>query len=266
MEHTQVSSIEPIYTSSSQFGVEFENLFVVLDDAKHVIGVDPTDAGKLILENLENGKADRFGWSQSSCYKYITTVVFDGKTGSLYCGNNQHQIHKYKVDTARKSCKKVKDFGDLGMGLIISSHRFIHFIFFGGNWGKIRVLDLSTGEFLPGHLETSIWNIQSLQVCVKSNNQIYLAVSGNEPVYSKNKTDLFDVTGLLPNDPVILQEYLSEPSQNDEDNILEQTSTLKSQEKRVQNMRKEKDLHNPRLSEMILKHSNSKESNEKDMG
>ena len=207
MEHDQKTSIKPINTSSSKFGGMYENQFAVLDDAKHVIGVDPSDARNFILENIKNGTADKIQWIQSS-YFFITTFVYDEDTGYLYTGDCDGRLLQYKLDKTTKSCKKVKNYGKLKIGEISSSHRFLDFVFFGGTKKKIRVLDLSTNKLLPGHLQTSIGVICSLNVCVKSEDKIYLTVSGIYSNYSDNKTDLFDLTDLLQVDPVILQKYL----------------------------------------------------------
>ena len=207
MNHNQSTPIEPINASSSKFAVMFENHFVVLDDGKHVIGGDGSDLRNLIIENIETGKADKFGWSKSSI-NLITTLVYDEDTGFLYTGDFHGGFYKYHVDITNKSCEKVKDYGKLGIGEIISSHRFRDFIFFGGINSKIKVLNLSTGKLLLGHLQTSIKCIHSLQVCVKSQDDIYLAVSGTNTNYSGDKTDLFDLTDLLPKDPIIHQKYL----------------------------------------------------------
>ena len=203
----QETSMAPIKSSSSRFLVEYENQFVLLDDAKHVIGVDASDGSKIILENIENGKADKFEW-RDSCLNYFTTLVYDENTGFLYSGYDDGQLILYKLDKTSKTCKKVNDYGKLGIGSIYSFHKFMHFVFFGGTKSSIKVLDLSTGELLPGHLETSIRWIYSLQVCVKSNNQIYLTVSGDYSDYSRDMTDLFDLTDLFEVDSVFLQKYI----------------------------------------------------------
>ena len=97
MEHNQETSLEPINTSSTQFGVDYESHFVVLDDGKHIIGVDPINGenlnkGKhLILENVQNGKADEFQAS-SSLGDFISTLVYDEKTGSLYTGDTNGNL------------------------------------------------------------------------------------------------------------------------------------------------------------------------------
>ena len=207
MNHNQQLSIKPTNASLNRFGVEHDNHFVVLDDGKHVIGIDARDARYLIIENIENGKADKFR-SNSSFYNYSKTLLYDKHLGFFYTGVRYGQLYKYKLDKTSKTCKKVENYGDLEIGEIISCHRFLHFVFFGGSTSKIRVMDLSRNKLLPGHLQTSIGWICSFQVCVKSPKEIYLAVSGSITYYSKNKIDLFDVTGLFQNDSVILQKYL----------------------------------------------------------
>ena len=203
----QESTIEPINVSSSKFGVLIENQIVVLDDAKHVIGVDSSHGRNLIIENIKNRKADKFRW-RGDQLNNITTLVYDEDTGFLYTGDNFSNLFKYKLDKTSKTCERVKHFKDPRIGQIFSSHRFLRFVFFGGNWGRISVLDLSTGKLLPGHLETSMEWIYSLQVCVKSKDEIYLAVSGKYPEYCEDKTDLFDLTDLLIVDSMIHQKYL----------------------------------------------------------
>ena len=207
MNHNEDTPIEPIYTSTSEFGVMYENQFVVLDDGKHVIGVDASDGGKLIFENIETGKADKFGWRDFGV-NFITNMFYAQDTESFYIGDLYDDLYKYKLDKTNKSCKKVKAYGNIGIGRIISSHRFMNFVFFGGSNNKIKVLDLSRDKLLPGHLEAAIGCIYSLKVCVKSQDEIYLTVSGQYPNYSDDKTDLFEVTDLLKVDPVILQKYL----------------------------------------------------------
>ena len=261
MNHNQQKSIHPINTSLSKFGVEYENQFVVLDDAKHVIGVDPSDGSKLIMENLENGKAVKFGWNKSRI-NYITTLVYYEDTGSLYTGDRDGQVHQYKLNKTNKSCKKVRDYGNLKIDRIYSSHRFLHFVFFGGDRSNIRVLDLSTNEVLQGCLETSIGWIRSLQVCLKSNKDVYLAVSGSKTDYSGNKTDLFEVSGLLSNDSLILQKYLSKYSINQEETILHQSSTNKNKEKKIQKLIKAKISFKPNLSEINSTNNDLKEKHD----
>ena len=261
MEHNQNTSIEPINTSSSKFGVEYENNFIVLQDAKHVIGVDPKDGRNLIIENVETQKADKFE-SIEYFVCMITTLVYDEDTGSLYTADTNGNLLQYKIDTATKTCRRVKEYDTKVRGSIFSSHRFLHFVFFGDILSNIRVLDLSTGDFLPGRLETSIGSIYSIQVCVKSHDEIYLAVFGSGSYYSKDYTDLFDVSGLLLKSPVVLRKYLSEYLFDENDTILEQRSTIKSQEEKIQRILQERDSYKVKYNKMLSKYNDLREKND----
>lgn len=96
-------------------------------------------------------------------------------------------------------------------------------------------------------------------MCVKSNNQIYLAVSGCEPVYSKDKTDLFDLTNLLPNNLVIFQILNLEYLINDEETVLPQPSTVKSQAEKIKKLIQERDWYKAKFIEIRSKYNDLKE-------
>ena len=136
------------------------------------------------------------------------------------------------------------------IGSVISSYRFLDFVFFGGDIGRIKVLDLSTGKLLPGWLQTSPRFIYSLHVCVKSYKEIYLAVSGGNNNYSKNNTDLFNVTVLFSKISATLRKYLPKYSSNHEDTILPPPSTDKSQKKKIQKLTKKRDSYKADLDQM----------------
>ena len=260
MNHNQQTCIRPINISSNIFEVNYEDKFVVLDDAKHIIGVDRKDRRSLIIENIQNGKADKFRCTRSGG-GYITNLLYDKNTGSLYCGDDNGRLLKYKLNIAIKSFKLVRDFGDLGIGWITSSDRFLNFVFFGGSNREIRVLDLSTGELLPGDLQTSIDWIFSIQVCAKSEKQIYLAVSGSVRNYFDYKIDLFNISNLFLNDSVKHQKYLSENSINHKDTFLPQPSTLESKEK-VKKLIQEKDSYKLKFGEIHSKYNDLKEKHD----
>ena len=231
----------------------------MLDDAKQLIGVDANDPRNLMIENVKNAKADKLKSNCSSCKNFISTLVYDKGTASLYSGDNRGYLLQYKVDTTNKTFKKVRDYGKLGIGCIRSSHRFLNFVFFGGNKGKIRVLDLSTGKLLLGCLRTSIRLINSLQVCVKGPKHINLAVSGEEPTHFLHKIDLFDLTDFLVNDLDIIQNSGPEDVKDHEEIIIEEPSTIKTQTDNIKNLKKERDSFKTKLSEVSLKYNNFKE-------
>ena len=247
MEHDKKSPLEPIKSSSCKFAVKYENQFVVLDDAKHVIGMDARDPSKLILENIENGSNVIFRGTHLSKF-YISTLVFDEDTGSLYSGDNYGHVVQYKVNTSNQTCKQVKTYQDLGIGGITSSYRFLHFVFFGGDQSKIRVLDISTGKLLSGHINTSIKKICSFEVCMKNPKQIYLTVSGLEPDYSDDKTDLFDLSHFIRDNPDIFQKFLTDYIMNK--NPSEEKSTNNLEAETIKNLTQERDFYKTKLTEM----------------
>ena len=255
MQHDQETPVMLTNVSSSGFVVHFKNNFVVLDDAEHVIGVDKEDPSKLILENVENGSILDLGGLKSFDFS-ILILVYDEESGSMYSGDLNGHIIKHKVDTFNQIRKKVKYYGHLGIGSIYSSARFMQFVFFGGNKGKIGVLDLSTGKLIPMDIETSIKDIYSLQVCVKSCNEIYLAVSGEYPDYSQDKTDLFDLSGLLGNDPIILRKFASEYLNNE--TSLNQNRSIMSKSYMIRKLTRERDEYKAKFNKMESKYNDLK--------
>ena len=257
MKHNQETTIQPYSISSSKFGVRFENQFVVLDDAEHVIGIDASVGTQLIFENILNGSRVNIR-GRCSHNNLIKTLLYDRKTGFLYYGDNRSHLHKYKVDTASKTCQRIKGYGNLWIGRIHSSYQFLNFVFIAGSNSKIRVLDLTTDEFLSEYLETSIRFIYSLHVYSKSLNEIYLAVSGGGTDYSDDKTDLFDVSRLFLNDPVILGKLSSEHSFNNYENILDQLSVIKSQAEKIKDLTKDKETYKAELNKIQSKYKKVK--------
>ena len=229
----------------------------MLDDGKHVIGVSGRDAKKLFLENVENGSKVEFGESHLFGF-YISTLIFDEDTGSLYVGDTCGELVQYKVNTANLICKIVKYYEDLGIGAIRSSHRFMHFLFFGGTMNKIRVLGMSTGKLLPGHIDTSIRNIRSLQLCVKNPKEIYLTVSSNIHDYSDDKTDIFDLSHFIKDDPDIFQKFLTKYSMNQ--NSSEEKSTKNLKTETIKNVTQERDSYKTKLIEMTSKYDDLKKN------
>ena len=260
MEHNQRTHVKPTNVSSSGFRVKLENQFVVLDIAEHVFGVNVLISSLLILENIQNGLNLQF-IERNSILNEFFSLVYDEEDMSLYSGDRFGHLVQHKVDTLNQTCKEVKNYGDLEIGSICSSHRFINFVFFGGDDSRIKVLDLSTGEFLPGYIQTSIKEILSLQVCVKSPKQIYLAVSGEHSDYSEDKTDLFNLSGFLKNDPVIQRKFVFEYPNFI--TFFTQKSSIKSHKDKIRKLTEERDEYKAKFTQMQSKYNDLKEKYDK---
>lgn len=249
MEQNKESSIPPIDTSSKKFGVEYENNFLVLDDAEHVIGVDAKNPKNLILENLSTGEKVKFG-GDVDC---ITTLIYDKNTETLLVGDKDGYVIQYKVDLQNPTCEDIKFF-DLEIGEIFSSCKFMDYVFFGGDRSKIKVLNLSTGELLPGQIDTTIDDIYSLQICVVNETKIYLAVSGEYFSDPLDRSDLFDLSLFFETEK-IRKKYLDsndkfslafklnkveDELKNAKQKIMLQTQTILKLTKESKNLRKQK--------------------------
>ena len=128
------------------------------------------------------------------------------------------------------------------------------FVFFGGDQGKIKILNFSTGELFPGSLETSIEWICSLQVCVKSLSKIFLAVSGSLPNYDDDKTNLFNVSELFLNNPVNLKKLYSEYPIDQIKNILPQQITIKFMKGTIQKLTHQRDFYKSKSNKIETKY------------
>ena len=261
MLHNQESPVEPIKSSTSEFAVIHQNHFVVLNDVKHIIGIHPQLLTKMILENLENGAIVEVE-AKKFCTDEITSFFYDEDTRSLYIGDSYGDLQKYKINTTSKTCEEVRNYFNIGIGEISSSYRFMHFVFFGGNKGKIKVLDLSTDKLLPGHLQTSIGYITSLQVYLKNLEEIYLAVSGCKPDYSNDKTDLFNMANLFQNDLLTFKKIYLEYSKKYDEIILSHRSTIDSQEEKIKNLTQQRDSYKEKLDQIQSNYNDLKEKHD----
>ena len=193
MQNTFTKTVSSFYTSSSQFGAFYENNFVLSEDGRHLIGVDGTDCTRLLVEDLETGAGFHFGKHADTVY----TLVFDPDSGTLLAGDLKGRLIQYRLDLQDNQAEQTKDHGNLGIGLIYSSAKLKGLVFFGGNQHAFRVLDLSTGEMVPGQMRFCVQEIRSLQVCVLEKSRIFLAAVGRVYSYSSTRSDLYDLGDLI---------------------------------------------------------------------
>ena len=237
----QISSqvVSPFYTSSSQFGVCFENNFVFTDDGRHLIGVDGTNYNCVRVEDITTGSSFSFGYHND----FIFTLIFDQDSGTLLAGEWDKYLIQYDLDLVNKKFREVRDFGDLGIGYVYSSFRFMQYVFFGGSNYKLKVFDLSSKEMLPGHIKTGVRDIYSLQVCAIDKSRIFLAVLGLNYKYSSNKSDLYDLSDLMKS--VTIPKELTNPLKyvsvsdlkSKEAEFLNAIKTISQQEDRIHKLR-----------------------------
>ena len=187
------ATVPPDRESKCQFGVSYENNFVLSDDGKYVIGPDASDVRRILVEDLSTGASFGIGENQSD----IETLFFDQDPRTLLSGDRSGHLVEYDLDLQKMDGRTTKKHGDLRIGWIDSSFGSMGLVFFGGSHYNVQVYDLARKKMLPGSIETAIQFIRSLQVCVVDKSRVFLAVVGCDTKYSSTQSDLYDVSGLL---------------------------------------------------------------------
>ena len=127
----------------------------------------------------------------------ISNVIFHSKTQSLLIGDNDGHIEQYKKLSG--SFTMVKDYRNLGLGIVYSSTQVGRFAIFGGNRNSLVTIDISEQRLCPGHLKSPFEWTYSLQVCEGAGSKVYLSLGGRCPKSHSDVSHFLDVT-LLYND------------------------------------------------------------------
>lgn len=131
----------------------------------------------------------------------IYTIAVHENFNFLLAGEDsldQGRLLQYRLDTGAL----VRDYGSLGISCVFSSARLGRLCFFGGyNSQSFAVVDVVEQKVVYGPVRSAITTIFSLAVCKTSHDnsgaKTVLAVAGENINYSNDRTDLFDVTGLV---------------------------------------------------------------------
>ena len=182
------STVKIRHQTQNRFYVEFENSFLVLPDAKTVIGVDALDKIKLMIEDITRGNPRKI----ETFYGLISTVLFDSLTQSLLVGDEYGNVKQYKKVNGLFTM--VKDYKDVGVGFVFSSTQVGQIAIFGGYNYSLVAIDILEKRVLPGLLNNSFKSTFSLQVCEGVGSDFYLSLGGSKPNYSSNASDFLDVT------------------------------------------------------------------------
>ena len=188
MNAANQSTIKILHQTQNEFSVEFENHFLVLPDGKTIVGADGSDSEKLIVEDITEGNPKQIGTHGD----FIQTVLFDSVTQSLLVGDFDGHVKQYKkVD---QSFTMVKDYGNVGVGDVVSSTQVGQFAIFGGYKRFLVAIDISEQRVFPGHLKSPFKYTYSLQVCESEGSSVYLSMGGSSPEYSSDTSDCLDMT------------------------------------------------------------------------
>ena len=195
------STVNLLYETNNTFLVFYENDFLVLPDAKTVVGADESDNKQLIMEDITQGDTTQIGTHSG----FIQTLVFDKLTETLLVGDESGRVKQYKKIKKSTffgflkesdSFTLVKDYKDIGVGQVLSSAQIGGLAIFGGANHSIIAIDISKQRLCTGVIKSPFEDTYSLVVCHSADSNVYLSIGGSDPKYSSNVSDYLDVTRL----------------------------------------------------------------------
>ena len=146
-----------------------------------------------MMEDITQGNPRQIG---THC-DLIRTVLFNSLTQSLLVGDQNGQVKQYEKEN--QSFTMIKDYGDLGVGWVVSSTQVGGFAIFGGTDYSLVAIDISKRRVFPELLKSPFGLTYSLEVCEGVDSNVYLSLGGGLPDYSSDASDWLDVTLLYDN-------------------------------------------------------------------
>lgn len=163
------------------FFAHHENSFVVLPDAKTIVGVKAINERILVMENIKTKKALTFGKYEGN----ICTLLYDKMTGSLFAGDDWGSIFHYKRGAQGNFCL-VKKYENLGIGSVKSTAQMGGLAFF-GDFGELDssliLIDIHKREVCQQKKKIVYFRTFSLQVFPGQNKEMYLSLGANFFLY-----------------------------------------------------------------------------------
>jgi hypothetical protein len=195
MNAEENSTINHVHQSQKNFKVWYGNMFTVLPDGKTIIGEDYDNNNMLVLEDITKNDNDAFAEFHHH-KRGIYTVFYHELSESLFAGGWNGTPVQYKKNKDTQSWSVVKEYEDVGIGCIYSFEQIGNVVLIGGSTNKFIAIDAVKQKVFERAIITVIESIHCLQVCELPNQEIYLSVSGQNPSYSEDKSDLYNATHL----------------------------------------------------------------------
>ena len=106
--------------------------------------------------------------------------------------DNKGSVFQYSLSSG----KLIKAYIHLQIQNVYSCVQFCRIVFFGGQNGCVRAINLDTRQIWGALIPTAVSSVFSLEV-FPIQNRVFVAVVGTIPDYSNQKTDFLDVTALV---------------------------------------------------------------------
>lgn len=203
----------------------------MLPDGKTVLG--PSNSSReLVVEDITTKYKKKY----SKLNDFINTFLYDETSRSLFMGDNSGNVVQWKRKKGSNAFAPQKDYGDLGVGPVLSCTQVADYVLFGGNNGRIRVVDVRNQTLLEGSVETALGSVYSLEACPVDDFRIFLSVSGASLDYSLGRTDVFELSGMFITDPKVRSIYFGGDLAKARETIFRQHLSLRAQEDTISDL------------------------------
>ena len=172
----------------------YENDFAILPDQQTFIGVWTQHRTTPLIENIANPFLPvKLVEHQSD----IITVIPNGDHTELLVGDKSGRLAQYGMTDGHSMARLIKDYGNSGVHSVLSGARIGYLVAVGGSNYAVKMVDMRSRRVLEGRLTTAIKAVESVKFCAMSESKVLLSISGKNPSYSDQKTDIFDVSELV---------------------------------------------------------------------
>ena len=153
------------------------------------MGVVGSSQQNLVSEDLTTKVTTTIGTLSSN----IKTVLYDLKTKSLFAGDIDGGLHQYQRSRDEDPFELVKDYGNIGIGSILSSCLCGDLAFFGGTGSSLAAVKISEKKRVKGTFKTAISGILSLEAFRVSESRVLISVAGVNPFYLESLSDVLEL-------------------------------------------------------------------------
>jgi hypothetical protein len=184
-------SIKFLYRSQGLYWTQNPSQYVILKNAKTIIGVFCNNSSQIVTENITN----YYPIKRVAEHNHrIESFLLNEDESILWAGDFASNIVQYCIGPL--NCwKKVITYSELGIRSIMSLACLGNLLFAGGNEGIICIIN-TADKVVVKHIDTAIRYLTTFNFCFLSPSEIYLVCIGRSPDYSNGKTDIYDVSKL----------------------------------------------------------------------
>jgi hypothetical protein len=163
---------------------------VISDNGNIFIGVNPENKNEIIIEDIRNNHPPE---TIAQHENDILSLLVNEAQNILWVGDVIGNIFQYMLGP-RNAWKLQAKYSGFGFQEVYSLLLFGNLLFAGSSFHKVSIINTADKKVLSESIDTSIRNIDSLQICVVSLTKTYLTITGRNPAYYKNDTDLFNIS------------------------------------------------------------------------